>query len=1070
MTAPRYAPWLSLLALLGLLLAGCPDDPPDDDAADDDAGDDDAADDDAGDDDVGDDDAGDDDVGDDDAGDDDVGDDDAGDDDVGDDDTGDDDVGDDDTAPVSMWGKAWNAETGGYLTEQDLSGPPAASPCPTCDYSFDVQYTTVSTTGTCSACAAFPDGTYGLAYDSDYYNGTYTVILLDYGGTWYFWYMAYPGQGGHYLEFAYSGTGYTQYGYWDIGSVTDADGDGYDATVDCDDSDPAVNPGATEVCNGIDDNCDGAVDEGFDADGDGVTTCGGDCDDGDATTYPGAPELCDNGVDNDCDPATDENADGDGDGQSACGGDCDDGDAATYAGAAEACDGVDNDCDGVVPADEVDGDGDGVAVCAGDCDDADATVYPGATEICDGLDQDCDGVADNGCVADMWGMAWNTETNGYAQEQAMVGWTSQSPCPTCDYTFDILYTTTSLTGTCSTCYAFDDGVTVTLAYDSDYYYGQYPAILLSYYSSWYFWYYAYAGQGGHYLEFAYSGTGVEQYGYWDLGSPPDADGDGFSPPVDCDDGDAAINPGAAEVCDGVDNDCDPATDENADADGDGQSLCDGDCDDGDAAVYDGAAEACDGVDNDCDGVVPADEADADGDGVRVCDGDCDDADATTYPGAPELCDNGVDNDCDPATDENVDGDGDGQSACAGDCDDADAATYPGAAELCDGVDNDCDGVLPADEVDGDGDGSLACADCDDADPAVHPGAVEACNFLDDDCNGTVDDGCFAAMTGMAWYTETNGYALEQELIGYDSGNPCPTCDYTFDILYTTMQESGSCQTCGAFPDGVFSLAYDSDYYGQYEVILVNSNSSWYFWYLAYPNQGGHDLEFAYSGTGYDQTGYWDLGVAPDADGDGYDATVDCDDTDASVYPGAPEDPANGVDDDCDGQIDEVEIGPDDVVFSEVMVDPDAVNDQRGEWFELLNVSGSDWDLDGCVISDAGNDSHTIAGPLPIAAGARLVLTRNGNPGQNGGVTTDYVYGNDLQLDNNNGDELILTCGTEIDRIEWDNGPAWPDPTGATMTLDESFTGDNNDGAHWCAATSAYGDGDLGTPGAGNDTC
>ena len=57
----------------------------------------------------------------------------------------------------------------------------------------------------------------------------------------------------------------------------DADGDGYTvADGDCDDGDPAVNPGASEVCNGFDDDCDGIIDEGFDADGDGVTTCAGD--------------------------------------------------------------------------------------------------------------------------------------------------------------------------------------------------------------------------------------------------------------------------------------------------------------------------------------------------------------------------------------------------------------------------------------------------------------------------------------------------------------------------------------------------------------------------------------------------------------------------------------------------------------------------------------------------------------------------------------------------------------------------------------------------------------------------
>ena len=183
----------------------------------------------------------------------------------------------------------------------------------------------------------------------------------------------------------------------------DADCDGVLDADDCRPEDPDVSPDTLEACNGYDDNCDGVVDEGFDSDADGMTTCTGDCDDAAATTYAGAPELCD-GVDNDCNGVIDDGPDRDDDGDGVCSpADCDDASSTTFPGAPESCNGVDDDCDVAIDED-FDGDGDGwfdgadpgcaATYAALDCDDADPTRNPGADEICDGEDTDCDGVVD----------------------------------------------------------------------------------------------------------------------------------------------------------------------------------------------------------------------------------------------------------------------------------------------------------------------------------------------------------------------------------------------------------------------------------------------------------------------------------------------------------------------------------------------------------------------------------------------------------------------------------------------------------------------------------------------------
>ncbi|MEM1081874.1 MAG: lamin tail domain-containing protein, partial [Pseudomonadota bacterium] len=158
-----------------------------------------------------------------------------------------------------------------------------------------------------------------------------------------------------------------------------------------------------------------------------------------------------------------------------------------------------------------------------------------------------------------------------------------------------------------------------------------------------------------------------------------------------------------------------------------------------------------------------------------------------------------------------------------------------------------------------------------------------------------------------------------------------------------------------------------------------------------------------------------------------------------------------------------------LVINEIMQNPAAVGDGSGEYIELFNPTGTPVDIEGWTLRDDGTNSHVInnGGPLIVPANGYLVLGINGDTGTNGGVPVDYVY-TSIALANGV-DEVILDdgSGNEIDRVEYDDGATFPDPAGASMSLTDPTT-DNNVGINWCEASTAFGDGDFGTPGAAND--
>ena len=439
--------------------------------------------------------------------------------------------------------------------------------------------------------------------------------------------------------------------------VVDNDSDGFDSSEDCDDFDSGVFPGSTEICDGLDNNCDGLVDEGVtismyvdaDEDGygddsmvsescsllDGYSLTGGDCDDRNELVSPGSTEVCD-GIDNDCNAEIDD-ADG----------------------------GLDmNTASSFFHDDDADGFGNPLSTdtaCAPsfgwvendlDCDDTRSDIHPNALEICDSIDNDCDSLVDMD----------------------------------------------------------DDDVDVST-------------------------------RDTFYLDFDEDGFGSDDVFVQACEVPQ-----GYvSNNNDCDDAATNVHPGAVEVCDELDNDCDYLIDDMdanldtstgtvyyLDADGDGfgdptvsEGFCvipiygytmdDTDCDDTEDYTYPGAAqlegEDC-LSDQDNDGFAP----------LAQGGGDCNDLNPSILPTNTDIVGDGIDQNCDGVDGTDTDGDGYSSVVSGGeDCEDTNDTLYPNAFDdVGDEIDQNCDGIDGTDE-DGDGYASIDSGgvDCDDTDVSLY---------------------------------------------------------------------------------------------------------------------------------------------------------------------------------------------------------------------------------------------------------------------------------------------------------------------------------------------------------------
>ncbi len=160
--------------------------------------------------------------------------------------------------------------------------------------------------------------------------------------------------------------------------------------------------------------------------------------------------------------------------------------------------------------------------------------------------------------------------------------------------------------------------------------------------------------------------------------------------------------------------------------------------------------------------------------------------------------------------------------------------------------------------------------------------------------------------------------------------------------------------------------------------------------------------------------------------------------------------------------------PTGLVISEIMQNPNAVSDTYGEWFEITNIGDEVINLNGLLIHDAGDESHTINdnSGIYLQPNDFIVFGINNDISTNGGIHIDYLY-SDIFL-SNSWDEIIIShpSGIVLDEVHYDNGMTFPDEAGYSMFL-EDLQSDNNVGSSWAISTQEMASGDYGTPGTFN---
>ncbi|MFC2134745.1 MopE-related protein [Bacteroidota bacterium] len=404
-----------------------------------------------------------------------------------------------------------------------------------------------------------------------------------------------------------------------------------------------------------------------------------------------------------------------------------------------------------------------------------------------------------------------------------------------------------------------------------------------------------------------------------------------------------VNPAAQENCDGVDNNCNGQIDEGFDQDSDSYTSCQGDCNDNNANINPSASEVCDSIDNDCnnfidDGVCGGQCIDSDNDGYGVnndasCTNsgfDCNDNSRFVNPGETESCSTPYDDDCSGTANNGCDNDGDGYSV-PNDCNDGNDAINPGAEEVCNNIDDDCDSQV--DEfisgcIDIDEDGIVDSIDICPVDPN-NLCNVNATQKLISDTTSTV----LSTPNGETSVAFNPGDVSVDTVITVEKNNEI---EPNFALTTQGGSEARTVYSYTFSPEGI-ELASDvtitmnwkdEDNDGKEDTTNHPENQMDIYWYnpsteIWEAQNSNCDLVNNYCTLVINHFSDYVLAGAVDGDGDGY-TRFDCDDADASIYPGAPE-LCDGKDNNCNYQNDEVVCGdPTDA-------DCDGVNDCSADY-------------------------------------------------------------------------------------------------------------------------------------------